>query len=258
MCGIAAVLLTPEARSAETWAAIRENFTQNLLFNEKRGAAATGVAVAQADGRVQVWKRPCSAHVLVADPAYKELLATVGAETTLLMGHTRHPTKGTPQKAGNNHPIQTGPITGVHNGRIHNDDALFRRYRYRRQAEVDSEIIFHLLAPVAPLAAPDIYISRVRPLLSQLEGKYTILAHDARAPEQLLVLKHHNPLSVHYHAGWQGLVFSSRYVFLRKTFGAQVIGESLLPDQVMLFSSATLAQYRHQPLTAVPLQGNSE
>jgi hypothetical protein len=41
-------------------------------------------------------------------------------------------------------PLRSGDCLGTHNGTVVNADALFRRFRLRRYAEVDSEIIFRL------------------------------------------------------------------------------------------------------------------
>ena len=254
MCGIATILLHPQQRSADVWQAIKETFTQNLLFNEDRGEAATGLAVVQADGQVRLHKMPIPAAEFVTTAEYRRLLDGLNAETILLLGHTRHPTKGDPAKAGNNHPIQTGPVIGVHNGHIDNDDILFARWDLPRQADVDSEIIFRLLEPYSPASLNGQYLAEVRPRLWYLQGRFTFMAWDQRAPAQLLVVKHRNPLSLHYQADWQALIFSSRYLFLRKTFGRIVVAETVPPDQLLLFNSGSLPQSGHHPIETLPLR----
>jgi glucosamine 6-phosphate synthetase-like amidotransferase/phosphosugar isomerase protein len=256
VCGIAATLLEPQERPPEFWQAIRQNFTQNLLFNEQRGQEATGLAVLQADGQAQVAKLPLPAHEFVETAVYHNLLAAVGPQTTLILGHTRFPTKGDPAFPGNNHPIQVGAVLGVHNGRIHNDDALFAQCNCPRQAQVDSEIIFQLLALHS--STQDDYLQTIRPAIQQLEGEFTFLAGDRRTAARLLVVRHRNPLSVHYHASWQALIFSSRYVFLRKIFGRAVLAESVPRDHLMLFDSTMLKQSKHNPIATLPLAENGE
>ena len=240
MCGIAAILLHPQERPAEIWQAIKESLTHNLLYNQERGDAATGLAVIQTDGQVFLQKMPLSATEFVATYEYEALLNRIGPQTTLLLGHTRHPTKGTPANNDNNHPLQVGAVLGVHNGHIHNDDNLFSYSGYPRQAEVDSEIIFRLLEPISPLLPNHDYLTKIRDQLQWLQGKYTFLACDRRTPARLLVIKHHNPLSIHFQAEWNALIFSSRYVFLRKTFGRAVLHEVLPRNQLLLFDAYTL------------------
>ncbi len=251
MCGIAAILLHPQERPPEFWQAIRQNFTQNLLFNEKRGREATGLAVLQADGQVQVAKLPLPASEFVRTAVFHSILAAIGPQTTLVLGHTRRPTKGAPTFNGNNHPIQVGTVLGVHNGRIHNDEALFSQCDCPRQAQVDSEIIFQLLAPHS--LAQDNYLQSVYPAVQQLKGEFTFLAGDSQAANRLLVVKHRNPLSIHYHPLWQALIFSSRYVFLRKTFGRAVLTEELPCDHLLLYDSNKIKQAKDKPISSLPL-----
>ena len=46
----------------------------------------------------------------------------------------------------NNHPIRAGDILDTHNGTIYNANTLFRRFKLRRFAEVDSELLCRLAA----------------------------------------------------------------------------------------------------------------
>ncbi len=253
MCGIAALFLQPQARPPEVWQALRDNFTQNLLFNEKRGQEATGIAMLNVQGQLEVYKASLPAAEFVRTPRFIALLQTLGPQTTLLLGHTRFPTKGSPQNPQNNHPIQVGPICGVHNGHIQNDDALFAQEHLLRQAQVDSEIIFQLLAPYSAAVDPAHYLHDIRPVMQQMRGQHTFLAADTRAPHRLLVVKHGNPLSAHYHQPWQALVFSSRYIFLRKTFGPSARTQPLPHDHLLLYDTTLLTSYTSQPVHLLPL-----
>ena len=253
MCGIAAILLYPQERSPEMWQAIKDTLTRNLLFNQERGKAATGLAMIQADGQMWLHKMPLRAAEFVTTPEYESLLANLNAQTTLLLGHTRHPTKGTPACKNNNHPLQAGPICGIHNGHVNNDDALFTKYSCPRQGRVDSEIIFRLLEPLSPWQFNGTYLTAVRSQLQQLQGEFTFLACDRRAPKQLLLLRHHKTLSVHFHPGWNILIFSSRYIFLRKTFGRVILAERLPRNQLLLFEARALPHLGHRPVAVSPL-----
>ncbi len=251
MCGIAAILLAPRERPAQMWAAIRESFTINLLCNEERGKAATGLALIQANGQIKVQKMALPASQFVRTPAYQELLAGLGPQTTLLLGHTRHPTKGDPANNGNNHPLQAGPVIGIHNGHIRNDDDLFAHYGYPRQAQVDSEVIFRLLEGLPPPRQAGPYLAAAHPQLKQLQGDFTFLACDRRTPEKLLVVRHGCPLSVHWDVSWQVLTFSSRYVFLRRTFGPAILNQHLPADRLLLFDAYELDHLGHHPAAAL-------
>ena len=247
MCGIAAILLYPQPRTDETWQNIRQVFTRNLVFNEERGQAATGVAIVQADGQARVRKQPVPAGQFVEMAAYREAMEAVGPATTLILGHTRLPTQGTPSNPDNNHPIEAGPVLGVHNGHIVNDAELFARWGLSRRAQVDSEIIFRMMAALSPVALNGHYLQAVSECLAQMKGQFTFLALDRRCPARLLVLKHENPLCVHYAPEWQAVLFSSRYLFLRKAFGQSVVSEALPHDQLLCYDAAQLPERAGQP-----------
>lgn len=241
MCGIAAMLLFPEKRSPQMWGEIQEVFTKNLLFNEQRGKAATGMGIFNSDKTVMVEKQALSAHEFVETSAYQDCLHSLNQNTTLILGHTRKPTKGDPINMNNNHPLQVNHVYGIHNGQISNDDFLFEKWRFSRQAEVDSEVILHLLAEVNEISA----LTAIKSHLQLLKGQFTLLAVDNRCPYKLLVIKHQNPLSLHFCSHWKALIFSSSYLFLRKTFGSVVVKEKFPSNQLSLFNSYLLDQRHH-------------
>jgi glucosamine 6-phosphate synthetase-like amidotransferase/phosphosugar isomerase protein len=66
-----------------------------------------------------------------------------------LLVHVRDYTKGHPSIAANNHPVRHGPVVGIHNGIILNDDELLAPHSCSRaepRMTVDSEAIFALAA----------------------------------------------------------------------------------------------------------------
>jgi len=247
MCGIAAILFAPGTRPPEVRREIQAIFTRNLLFNEERGKDATGLAVVRADGQVRIHKAAMPASEFVRTPAYQDLIASLDDQTVLWLGHTRLPTKGDPANQANNHPILARYVLGVHNGNITNDDALFARWGYPRQAEVDSEIIFHLLSDLETASSGAAYVEQACRRMRLMEGQFTFLAVDVRSPSRLLVLKHHNPLCAHYHAPWQALIFSSRYIFLRKAFGKIVVTEALPHDTLLSYDARRLPVLQNRP-----------
>lgn len=253
MCGIAAILLHPKDRTDDEWQSIRSAFTLNLMFNEQRGNAATGIAVVETSGKAIVYKRPQPASWFVETAEYNRILRHVGARTTLILGHTRLPTKGDSSRAVNNHPIEAGSVLGVHNGEITNAEDLFAGADYERIGEVDSEIIFRLIEKADPTAPCRLYLDDLQCRMQALEGQYTFLACDRRKPEQIVVIKHGNPLCIHFHEQWKAVLFSSRYVFLRKVFKHSFRDGSLPQDSVMLFDAMDLPEAGCTPKTSMPL-----
>ncbi len=253
MCGIAAIFLSPQARSPELYQEIWDCFTQNLLVNEKRGKSATGVAIAQQTGTITVCKRPIAAQQFVATTEYRTLFQHLTAETTVLLGHTRHPTQGSPDQADNNHPVTVGTIVGVHNGHIDNNEELFAQWNLPRQATVDSELIFQVLARQMIETGDRPNLEATYAQLQRLQGQLTFLAFDQRSPTTLIVMCHRNPLSIHYHAAWNALIFSSSYIFLRKTFGIQVLHERLPKQRLLVFQATQLDHQAHHPVALCPI-----
>jgi glucosamine 6-phosphate synthetase-like amidotransferase/phosphosugar isomerase protein len=249
VCGLAGLLLSPQRRSAATWAQLRAQFTDNLLANARRGRAATGAALVQRDGTVLLHKAPLPPAEFVETREYQDLLHNLNQHSAILLGHTRHPTQGSPLSSYNNHPLHIGNVVGAHNGHIHNDAALFDHFGFPRRGEVDSEVIFRLLNSLDPTLAGLDYLDRVRETAQQLQGPLGVLAVDLRRPRQLLVIKRGVPLSVHVDAATDSWHFSSRYLFLRKTFGPVVILEdNVRPDTAYLFDPALGLGFLRRPL----------
>jgi glucosamine 6-phosphate synthetase-like amidotransferase/phosphosugar isomerase protein len=138
MCGIAGYSLSSGSHVDRTLAA------QALLAGiAERGADAVGYA----------YRGPGDAYPTVTKqrtPA-RDLLERirVPATTTELLVHVRDYTKGHPSITANNHPVRHGPVVGIHNGIILNDDELLAEFSCARaepRMTVDSEAIFALAA----------------------------------------------------------------------------------------------------------------
>ena len=138
MCGIAGYSLRSRSKIDRTLAA------QALLAAiAERGADAVGYA----------YRAPDIAYATVVKqrtPA-SELLerVSVPVDANQLLVHVRDYTKGHPSIAANNHPVRHGPVVGIHNGIITNDDELLAPYSCARaepRMTVDSEAIFAIAA----------------------------------------------------------------------------------------------------------------
>ena len=138
MCGIAGYSLAARSTVGRTLAA------QALLAAiAERGADAVGYA----------YRAPGETYPTVVKqrtPASRMLeRIDVPVRTTELLVHVRDYTKGHPSIAANNHPVRHGPIVGIHNGIILNDDELLAPHSCARsepRMTVDSEAIFALAA----------------------------------------------------------------------------------------------------------------
>jgi len=260
MCGLAGVLIGDNS-NGEVLERIKGLFTMNLLANEERGKEATGVSVLNCDCAFFVKKSPTRASQFIESKSYKNFMNDmVGEEATILLGHTRRPTKGTPDNNDNNHPVVVGDTVGIHNGTITNDDEIFlskdrRRDRKRRRiGSVDSEAIFALMDEIDPSQPLEGYVEEVRSAASLLVGSYTTMFFNRILPHNIFLLKYDNPISVHYAQDLNSLFFSSGYVFLRRAFGRSVITEALPSKRGYVFDSRLLNERKKQPLLHFALQ----
>jgi glucosamine 6-phosphate synthetase-like amidotransferase/phosphosugar isomerase protein len=167
MCGIAGYSLAPHSRLPRTLAA------QSLLAAiAERGADAVGYAYrSPGAGYPTVVKQRTPASMLLDR-------ISVPDDAGQLLVHVRDYTKGHPSIAANNHPVRHGPVVGIHNGIITNDDELLGRHdcaRAEPQMTVDSEAIFAVAAHSRSDARA----------LEELEGAMAAAWLDEREPDVL-------------------------------------------------------------------------
>src|SRR5581483_6380351 len=165
MCGIAGYCLSPGSTVERTLAA------QALLAGiAERGADAVGYAYrAPGDGYPTVVKQRTPASKLLDRIA-------VPVEAAQLLVHVRDYTKGHPSIPANNHPVRHGPVVGIHNGIIVNDDELLSRHdcaRSEPRMTVDSEAIFCLAA----------HSHNDPSVLEELHGSLAAAWLDSRVPD---------------------------------------------------------------------------
>jgi glucosamine 6-phosphate synthetase-like amidotransferase/phosphosugar isomerase protein len=171
MCGIAGYSLPHSSRLDRTLAA------QTLLAAiAERGADAVGYAHRGP-------AHPLPTVVKQRTPASQLLeRVSVPGDTTQLLVHVRDYTKGHPSIAANNHPVRHGPVIGVHNGIIVNDDELLGEHSCSRsepRMTVDSEAIF-------AVAAHSQHDARA---LEALDGSMAAAWLDEREPEHMFAAR---------------------------------------------------------------------
>jgi glucosamine 6-phosphate synthetase-like amidotransferase/phosphosugar isomerase protein len=138
MCGIAGYSLAARAEVERTLAA------QALLAAiAERGADAVGYAYRGPRATYPVVVKQRTPASLLLDRV------SVPATADQLLVHVRDYTKGHPSIPANNHPVRHGPVVGIHNGIILNDDELLAPHSCARsepRMTVDSEAIFAIAA----------------------------------------------------------------------------------------------------------------
>ena len=138
MCGIAGYSLSARSGVDRTLAA------QALLAGiADRGADAVGYAYRGGHDTYPVVTKQRTAASRLLDRI------EVPEHADELLIHVRDYTKGHPSIPANNHPVRHGPVVGIHNGIITNDDELLAPHSCARaepRMTVDSEAIFALVA----------------------------------------------------------------------------------------------------------------
>src|SRR2546421_10193745 len=138
MCGIAGYSLSSRSGVDRTLAA------QALLAGiADRGADAVGYAYRGGHDTYPVVTKQRTPASRLLDRI------EVPEHADELLIHVRDYTKGHPSIPANNHPVRHGPVVGIHNGIITNDDELLAPHSCARaepRMTVDSEAIFALAA----------------------------------------------------------------------------------------------------------------
>src|SRR5919198_1179272 len=177
MCGIAGYSVRPRSRVERTLAA------QALLAAiAERGADAVGYAYrAPGETYPTVVKQRTPASQLL-----ERVSVPQGANQLLV--HVRDYTKGHPSINANNHPVRHGPVVGIHNGIIVNDDEILCEFdcaRAEPRMTVDSEAILALAAHSRANARA----------FERLRGAMATAWFDERAPDVLYLARGaHRPL----------------------------------------------------------------
>lgn len=136
ICGLAGFSLNPNAQvdAAVLAAAL-------ALSIESRGGHATGIAHYHPHQKaVLVTKDGVTAYEFI-----DQIMESVDPKCRAAIIHTRFGTKGSSDVNENNHPIVLPGIVGVHNGIVSNDDEVTKKLELDRVAEVDSEVLFHII-----------------------------------------------------------------------------------------------------------------
>ena len=238
MCGLAGVLLGKKRRRKTELEEISGVFTELLLLNQSRGKDAAGLAVVRRDSSYSLFKRPGPAATLVQDEKYSEIIHRLDNKSTCILGHTRLKTRGSEANSLNNQPIRCKYCLGTHNGHITNADALFKRYRLPRIAEVDSEILFRLADTSKNI---DVFLNR----LENAQGAMSAVFTKITSPDTIYIIKGNKPLTLWYHRGYHAVFYSSEQWPLETVFGddKSVIPLDIRSFTFVLFDVSSLMNY---------------
>lgn len=154
---------------------------------EVRGTDATGIAFFQT-GKLCIQKAPKPAHWM----KYR-----IPAEARYIMGHTRMTTQGDAHRNQNNHPFSgragDQSFALAHNGVLHNDFILQRRYSLPPTSiETDSYVAVQLIERQKEVSADSL-----RKMAEDVEGSFAFTVLDGE--NNMWFVKGNNPLTIYHY-----------------------------------------------------------
>lgn len=240
MCGLAGVVISDKPRNGQELRGIEELFTRLLVGSEHRGPHATGIALVNGSGGHYVAKEPVPASTFVTGREYRRVMDKLDSGTTLLMGHTRWPTRGSHLDNANNHPLVGRgryPCIITHNGHIANHETLSLALDLRREVEVDSEVILRLAERNVTDACidPPGFVTD----LSHCRGKLSVVAVATSDPTRILLAKGNQPLEVWRNQRRGLIAYASELAILDEAMGSEPGWEEVrLPPWTLMAADA--------------------
>lgn len=152
-------------------------FTQMLWADQLRGVHGTGVFYNNKKQEVYTYKDNVSASSLIQHKSWGKVEATVLKESSFVIGHNRHATKGA-HTVENTHPFIEGDVVLVHNGTL-------TSHKHLADVEVDSRAI-----AIALDKEPD-----VQKVIDEVYGAYALIWHDFRTGKLNVLRNAERPLS---------------------------------------------------------------
>lgn len=184
MCGIVGYLGKREAYPI---------LIKGLKRLEYRGYDSAGVAMINADSKLNVYKAKGKVHDLEDFVAEKDINGNIG------IAHTRWATHGEPCQA-NAHPhySTSGNMALIHNGIIENYADLKEKLRqkgYAFKSETDTEVLVQLIDYLHNSTHLPLLLA-VETALRSVIGAYAIAIIDKRNPHQIIAARKSSPLVV--------------------------------------------------------------
>ncbi|MCJ1675162.1 MULTISPECIES: glutamine--fructose-6-phosphate transaminase (isomerizing) [unclassified Rathayibacter] len=215
---------------------------------EYRGYDSAGVAVIDADGRIDSRKRSGKLSVLVDD-----LEAHPIAQGTTGIGHTRWATHGGPtDRNAHPHLADDGRLAVIHNGIIENFQPLKEELLAEGavfESETDTEVAAHLIAREHRRTG-DLVLA-FQAVVARLEGAFTLLALHQDQPGVVVGARRNSPLVIGLGDG-ENFLGSDVAAFVEFTRRAVAIGQdqivTITPDEV------TVTDFFGNPVETEPFE----
>lgn len=172
--------------------------------SEARGTDATGIAYNKNSG-LTVYKRPIAGH---------KMRFYLPNETSVIMGHTRMTTGGSPKRNANNHPFlgrtKDCAFALAHNGILYNDYELRLTHALPKSSiETDSYVMVQLIEQAGELS-----FATLSAIAEELFGPFTFSILDDR--DNMWFIRGDNPLELRHYADSDVYLYASTAEILDK------------------------------------------
>lgn len=167
----------------------KEVLNNLLTALEQRGSDATGVSFIDESNKLVVIKENIKATNFIST---NYLWKNLEKLPSYMIMHTRQATKGSAINSSNNHPVYRNGLALVHNGIITNDDELYEERKFKRDGQVDTEVILALLEINKDKTD---WLARVSEL-NNLNGSFAVAAIDTEIRDTICLFRHSSPIVI--------------------------------------------------------------
>ncbi len=196
MCGIIGLISKSfNGISKDTW----ELFLKVFGRLEVRGDKASGIVIWLDDGRFFITKQPIPSSQLAEKLSTMEIPLN---KITMILGHAREPTQGSPYNNENNHPlyeiINNRLVAMVHNGHVYATKPSLQKKR-----EVDSDYFLSLTRQ------NNVYDDAViKETFRYVYGAYAVIFGDGKT---MYMARNTNPLEQYIPPTQDAIIFASSF-----------------------------------------------
>lgn len=235
MCGLIGFLTNERARGA---ADRRKFIEQAFIAGTVRGDDSTGMFLVphkNTTGAAADWfKLAADGYSFVRQKEYEARMNySAVSDLRWVIGHHRSATVGS-VNIDNAHPFQEGPITLVHNGTLYTTSTLKKAMYQLKDVNVDSHVICHNLAEVEDPAD----------VISQLDGAFTLIWHDARDDSLNVIRNDKRPLHMFFSTTEDTVLIASEAEMLHWLARRNNFGEGPIvypkPGELLKFKAGSL------------------
>lgn len=218
MCGIFGLVLTKKL-SDQNADDVRSLVKEIFILSQQRGQDASGLAVFDSHAQVSTLKKALAPKKIIKTTEYKNIVDSLIREINDgcgVFGHARMVTSGDATKDKNNHPLQQGGLTLIHNGIICNTEELLEitAQKYPVETDVDTEALLARIRWEKEVEQKS-FQDAVVAAFSVIEGTASVCVFD-EAEKSLIISSNNGSLYFSYNAQKGALIFASERYILEK------------------------------------------